>query len=168
MLHISTIPSRMVKAKAVQLVYLCERMRADERHQWCVLSCEEEFDAEKAAAYFIGLSGFKFAMIGDDGYPVAAGGYRPTDYPGVWQSWMITTDAAWKLLPKSLTKGARWMADFMFDKVQARRLETNALAFRTQAIDWYLRGLKLTCEGTRRSFGVNGEDLVEFARVRGD
>lgn len=156
-------PSNIIPCRNVHIQYLCDRMRQDEREQYCILSCEDEYNADRAAAYFMTLPGHKFTALGNDGLPAAAGGYQEI-YPGVWQSWMVGTEEGWKEQWRSITKGCRWLADFLFAH-GARRLQTNCLAHRSQAIAWYTNGLKMRPEGLKKRYGRNGEDLAEFARV---
>lgn len=155
-------PSSVVPCRLVHLVYVCERMRADEIEQYAALC--GPFDPERAAIAFARAPGHKFTVLGPDGFPAACGGYEEV-FPGVWQSWMAGTPAGWTTSWRAITKGSRWLADGLLE-LGARRLQTNALASRTEAIEWYERGLGLKREGTWRSYGANGEDVACFARVR--
>jgi hypothetical protein len=85
-------------------------------------------------------------------------------FPGVWQSWMVGTQAGWDNHWRSITKGCRWLADQLFDQ-GARRLQTSALASRTWAIDWYVKSLKMTPCGVWKRYGIHGEDVAMFERL---
>ena len=50
----------------------------------------------------------------------------------------------------------------------ARRLQTGALASRTKAHEWYVRGLKMKPEGVCEGFGLGGEDMATFVRLKED
>lgn len=157
-------PSNVIVCKNVHLMYLCDRMRPDEIAQYIALTGAKAYDADTAARGFMNTPGLKFTVLGPDGYPAASGGYEEV-FPGVWQSWMVGSCDGWHTSWRSLTKGCRWLMDGLFE-MGARRLQTSALASRTQAIEWYERGLGLVREGTMRGYGVNGEDVAQFSRVR--
>ena len=57
--------------------------------------------------------------------------------------------------------------DHLFDKCMARRLQTSALASRTEAIDWYTHkhGLKMEPCGVWDNYGRNGEAVAHFQRL---
>ena len=95
--------------------------------------------------------------------PAAAGGYHMT-FEGVWQSWMVGTEDGWKNHWRSITKGCRWLADALFDQ-GARRLQTSALASRTEAIRWYIKGLKMKPCGVWEGYGRHGEAVAHFERL---
>lgn len=156
-------PSNVVPCRNAHLQYLCERMRPDEIEQYVALTGAREYDAEVAARGFMNISGLKFTVLGADCLPVAAGGYEEVS-PGVWNSWMVGSMDGWGTSWRSMTKAARWLMDGLFE-MGARRLQTQALASRVQAIDWYERSLGLVREGTLRKLGRNGEDVACFARV---
>lgn len=160
---VTKAPSGVVPCKSVHLIYLCERMRPDEIEQYKALTGAKEYDPEVAAKGFINTPGLKYTLLGDDGLPVISGGYQEVS-PGVWQSWMVGSMDGWGKYWRSITKASRWMMDGLME-LGARRLQTNALASRTQAIEWYKRSLKMSYEGTWKRFGANGEDVVCFARV---
>jgi len=143
--------------------YLTERMRPDEIEQYIALTGAKEFDPEVAARGFMNIPGHKYTLIDDEGFPIVCGGYQEVQ-PGIWQSWMVGSMDGWGKYWRSITKASRWMMDGLME-LGARRLQTNALASRTQAIEWYKRSLKMSYEGTWRRFGSNGEDVACFARV---
>lgn len=163
MLRITRPPENLIRCRNAHLQYLSERMRPDEIEQYVALTGADKFDADVAAAAFMRTPGHKFTLLGPDGYPACAGGYEEV-FPGVWQSWMVGSCEGWEHGWRSITKASRWLMDALFD-MGARRLQTNALASRTRAIEWYERGLGLVREGTMRGFGAHGEDVAIFARV---
>lgn len=163
MLTVTKPPSNMVECKNVHLTYLCERMRPDEIEQYLSITGAKTFNAEVVSRGFMNIPGHKFTVLGKDGLPVAAGGYEEVA-PGVWQSWMVGSCEGWATHWRSITKATRWLMDGLME-MGARRLQTTALASRTKAIEWYVKSLGLSYEGTWRKFGKNGEDVACFARV---
>lgn len=159
-------PSCMILCKAWHLIYLCERMRADEIEQYVALSGHDRYDPEAAMREFLNLPGHKFTVVeARSGLPAAAGGYHEV-FPGVWQSWMVGTQQGWDTSWRSLTKATRWVMDYLFDH-GARRLQTNALASRTKAIEWYTHrhGLQMRPCGVWEGYGRNGEAVAHFERL---
>lgn len=159
-------PSNVVPCRNAHLQYLCERMRPDEIEQYLALTGAKDYDPDVAARGFQNLNGLKFTVLGPDGLPVAAGGYEEVQ-PGVWNSWMVGSMEGWGTSWRSMTKATRWLMDGLFE-MGARRLQTQALASRARAIEWYERSLGLQREGTLRKLGRDGEDVACFARVAED
>lgn len=145
-----------------ELLVLCAHAREDEIEQYEALI--GTWDFERAAIGFYSRLGIKFSLINDNDEAVCAGGWEEI-IPGVWQSWMVGTDEYWKKYWRSITKYSRKVMDGLFD-AGARRLQTGALASRAAACDWYIRGLKMHPEGICRSFGLNGEDMATFVRIK--
>ena len=158
-------PSSIIKCKSVHIQYLCERARDDERIQYAALSGHEFYDPERAWYEFVGLTqqGPHFTALDAENMPAAAGGYHMV-FPGVWQSWMVGTQEGWDNHWRSITKGCRWLAEQLFDQ-GARRLQTSALASRTDAIRWYVKSLKMEPCGVWEAFGIHGEDVAMFQRL---
>ncbi len=166
MISLHRPPANMIECKNWHISYLCERLREDEREQFVALFVVDAFDAERVAAHLIGLTGPRFAVIGADGMPVAAGGFHSVQ-PGVWESWMVGSAEGWSTHWRSMTKASRWLMRALFES-GARRLQTHALSSRTLAGEWYVRCLDLKLEGVLRHYGRSGEDLSCFGRVRED
>lgn len=80
---------------------------------------------------------------------------------------MVGTIDGWTLHWRSIITAKRWLMDGLFE-MGARRLQTNALASRAEALAWYGRSLGLVREGTWRKYGRQGEDVAAFARVAED
>lgn len=164
MFEVTKPPSNLVACRNAHLQYLCERMRPDEVEQYLALTQHKDFDPDLAARVMMNTPGMKFTLVGDDGLPACAGGYEEI-LPGIWQSWMVGSVEGWGKNWRSITKGSRWLMDGLF-QMGARRLQTSALASRTQALEWYERSLGLEREGVMRAFGRNGEDVVLYSKVR--
>ena len=156
-------PSNLIACKPYHLLYLCERMRDDEIEQYMAFVPIEYFDPDECAIRFMTYPGPKFTVIGKDGFPACAGGYHEV-LPGVWQSWMVGSCEGWKDGWRSITKGSRWLIQELF-LMGARRVQTNALASRTKTHEWYERGLGLKLEGVWCKYGLQGQDVVNYART---
>jgi len=146
----------------IELLMLCSEARADEIEQYEALI--GVWDFERAAIGFYSRAGIKFSLINDEDIAVCAGGWEEV-IPGVWQSWMVGTDKYWSQYWRSITKYSRRVMDELF-KSGARRLQTGALASRVGACNWYVKGLKMKPEGICQSFGLNGEDMATFVRLK--
>lgn len=159
-------PSNVIECRDAHLYWLCERMRPDEIDQYVALTGAEGFDPMIAARGMCNSGGLRFTVLQRDGLPAAAGGYIEVE-PGVWQSWMVGTPEGWAEQWRSITKAVRWLMAGLFES-GARRLETSALADRTEAREWYERGLGLQYEGTWRARAHDGRDVVCYSRVAED
>lgn len=147
----------------LDLLHICLRLRDDERRQYEVLR-ECDYHPDEAAALFAVKSGPKFVLRDAQGVPYCAGGYEFVG-PGVMQSWMIGTDAAWETHSLTITRAARRVIDTLFEHTACYRVQTNCLASREQAMAWYgALGLKL--EQVLDGFASNGEALACFARMK--
>jgi len=153
---------KLVQPSMMDLLRLCYDARQDEIEQY--ESLIGPWDYEEAAIAFHHRVGLKFGLMNNEGEVVCAGGWDPV-IPGVYQSWMVGTDENWKRYWRSITKHSRIVMDALM-KDGARRLQTGALASRTRACDWYVRGLKMQYEGTCKNFGFKGEDMVTFVRLQ--
>lgn len=163
--HMLTSPSkpRSVITPSLQvLLYLCERARTDEIEQFEALT-HTPYSAEAAAVAFWRAGKWSLAVAHPNGEPAAAGGYEQVQ-PGVWQSWMVGTERGWREMWVDIHRATRFLTETLVDSGLARRLQTNALAKRTEAIKWYKR-LGLEYEGTMRGAGAGGEDVAFFGRV---
>jgi len=139
-------PSNLVPCEADHLAYLAERARPDEIEQFLHFTKREVYVPEEMAKLFFQWAneGPCFTILGADGMPAASGGYIWRG-DGVWESWMVGSSHGWESNWRALTKGVRWVINAMF-QIGAKRLETYVLPTRTQAIEWYERGLGLLRE----------------------
>jgi hypothetical protein len=158
---------RLVRPTLMDLAYLAVHMRGDEIEQYLALTGADTYDADTAARGFAAIPGVSFALVAPDDLPVCAGGFEQVR-PGVWQTWMVGTDDGWARYWRGMTKHTRRVMDALLAADGNRRIQTNALATRRAAHEWYRRGLGMQDEGVWRSFGVHGEDVMCFARVRED
>lgn len=158
--------SRLSRPILEDFAFICRRMREDECAQWCALTGFEHYNPDLAARGLAVLTGPSFSLVDDQGLPYCVGGFEPIR-PGVYQTWMAGTDAGWVHHWREITKQSRRLMDDLLAH-DAQRIQTYALASRTQAHEWYSRGLKQTFEGVHRRFFADGQDAVCYARVRGD
>lgn len=147
----------------MDLLMLCYDARQDEIDQY--ESLIGPWDYESAALGFYQRTGVKFGLMNNDGIVVCAGGYEEV-IPGVWQSWMVGTDAFWKKYWRSITKQSRWVMERLLENDDVRRIQTSALSSRKAACDWYVRGLKMKYESTCKNFGFNGEDMDVYVKFK--
>jgi hypothetical protein len=154
---------RLVTPTMLDLLRLAAAARPDEIAQYEAL-VGEKWNVDQVANGHFNRSGVKFTLVDDSDNPIVAGGYDMVG-PQVWQSWMIGTSASWDAHWRSITKATRFLMDDLLAN-GARRLQTSALADRAMACKWYVKGLKMTPEGIMRGYGVNGEDVATFARLR--
>lgn len=150
----------------IDLAYLAEHMRQDEREQWCALIGREEYDADTATRIFASTQGYGWCLFDDD-MPLIAGGLECVRSQ-VWQTWMVGTQEAWERHWLTITKICRRQFDSLFEDGTARRIQTSALESRTLAHKWYERGLQQTFEGVHRSYFADGQNAVTYARTRAD
>jgi len=161
MIYPKRAPANLMPATNAQLMYLVERMRADEIAQYEAFF--GAFDPETAAAFFIAKPAPRVAIIDEEGFPVVAGGYEQI-FPGVWSSWMLGTQQGWEKHWRTITKGSRWLIGQIMNS-GARRVQTNVLTDRRKTCEWYMRGLGLSHEGDHPGFGLGGECVSDYALV---
>ncbi len=166
----SAPPSNIVACRPAHLVYLSERMRDDEKAQFLAVTGHAEFSADAALAWALGAlersQGYAVTILCDDNLPAAAGGFHPVG-PGVWQSWMLGTAEGWQQQWRSMTKITCWLMAKLLEQ-DAHRLQTSALTTRVKAIEWFERSLSFQPEGVARGYGINGESIANFSRLRGE
>lgn len=147
--------------RLIDLLMIGENMRQNEREQ--IEACYgPAFDSEHIVAFAYGLPHPKWTGFDADGQPILALGMIP-QRPGVWLMWGVTADAAWRQ-PIALTKAVKAMMQTMFDN-GAHRIEHISMDNHPKNRSWYEKCLKLTFEGKMRSWGINGEDALMFART---
>lgn len=164
------LPSNVIPCRPAHLVYLAEHMRDDERAQFIALSGMAEFCPDAAAQWFVDAArnsqGFAVTVLQHDNLPAAAGGFQPAG-TGIWQSWMLGTADGWAQQWRAMTKASRWLMDQIF-QTGAHRLQTSAITSREKAIEWFERSLGMKPEGVWRNYGILGEDVAHFSRLRGE
>jgi hypothetical protein len=158
-----TPPSNIAIATLADLEFVSQRMRDDEIEQALAFSGAELFDPGMHALRLANFGPIRYTLVDGDGYPaVVAGWYQVT--PGVWQCWMMGTAKAWTDHWQSITKGCRWLMEELEKLPGTKRLQLNALASRTEAIEWYERGLLMQPCGVVQNYGANGEAVAFFSR----
>jgi len=155
-------PASVIRPSLETLVYLCRNALPAEVEQYAALTFAE-YDAEAAATAFWRAGKWSLGVAHPDGTPAAAGGYEQVA-PGVWQSWMVGTVRGWREMWVDIHRATRYLTEALVDSGLARRLQTMALAKRTEACEWYER-LGLIYEGTMRGFAADGQDVVMYGRA---
>lgn len=162
------LPSNVIPCRPVHLVYLSGQMRMDERAQFAAVTGGYSEDA--AARFLIATSErsgpFAVTVLRGDNLPAAAGGFEPVA-PGVWQAWMVGTEEGWAEQWRALTKATRWLMDELF-MAGAHRLQTCAITSREKAMHWFEKSLGMQPEGVWHGYGLKGESIAHFARLRGE
>ncbi len=136
---------------------------ADEREVYQQLS-GEPWAPHVIAARGALLPGEHFTFLTEN-ESVAIGGFVKM-MPGVYRTWFLATDSAWKNHGPALTNCvASLIREFMAQE-STRRIETITLADRSRTRRWYER-IGLSYESTLRGYGCDGRDAVMYVAVRG-
>lgn len=144
--------------------WLARRMRPDEIAQHVAAWGDSEYDPNVAALRFATLAGPTFCFLGEDGLPVAAGGFLPLR-AGVYEAWMVGTLERWESHGRALSRAVRRITDRMLAQPGVHRLQITALASRTQAHEWYERALGYRREAALARYCADGQDAIIFART---
>lgn len=164
------LPSNVVPCRPAHLMALAEAMREDEKAQLIAVMGTAGFDPDTAVQWMVNTwaesAPFALTVVGSDGMPAAAGGFHPVA-PGVWQAWMAGTEPGWAQQWRAMTKATRWMIDRLLE-THAHRVQASAITSRVKAIEWFERSLGMRPEGVWRGFGIRGEDIAHFSRLRGE
>ncbi len=154
---------RLVTPTLLDIMKLCASARPDEIQQYEAL-VGRKWELDDVVAGHQSRIGVKFALLDDAGEPVCAAGWEPV-IPGVWNGWMVGTMPHWERYWRPITMHCNRIMRMLLDD-GARRLEIGALESREKTCEWYERGLKMSVEGVKRGFGVNGENMVLYARLQ--
>jgi len=144
--------------------FIARNMRPDEIEQHLAMTGLDEYRPDIAARGMLGAGGTSYVMVDEGNKPVLVGGMSPVR-PGVWQAWLAGTEAGWAAHWRVFTTFCRGQVDAMLAD-GAHRVEVAALASRTAAHDWYVRGLGMAREGVLKGYCANGADAVMFAKTR--
>ena len=153
----------IVKATMDQLVYVAKHMQAIEKTS-CSALMWGWFEPEKLARKLM-RTDMRYCCVDDHHVPVVVGGI---DFitPAVGQCWMFGTDDFPKVV-REVTKATRRVLDEILAN-QVRRIEIRSIETHKVAHEWYRRFLGFTGEPSMlQSYGVNGENFLLFARIRG-
>jgi hypothetical protein len=153
-------------ATLIDLIHVCRHMRPDEIEQTLAFGYADAYDPDDAAVSLYRQPGPKLAVLGRDGMPVMVGGAMEIG-PGVYSGWTAGTMEGWQTEWRHITRVTRRFIEELLAG-PAHRVQLTALASRARACHWYTKGLKMQAEGVRRAYGRNGEDAIEFSRVRGN
>lgn len=142
---------------------VCLNLPQDERDVYRTLS-GQDYDPDAVAADLWQTAGPNWCMADERGVPVVVCGYARMQ-PGVYRSWYLATEAAWKQHGTEVTRLTRDIVSGMLKQGGAHRLETLTLASKSLARRWYDR-LGLQFESTLKGFGVGGEAAVMYVALR--
>lgn len=147
----------------IHVLSVCLDLRADEWDQVTKFGGSSVHD--EVAAWAWRVSGPKWAYVSEDAEhkTLLVGGFIP-QRTGVYQSWFLATDYAWKNHARELTLEAIERKEFMFAG-GAHRVETVCLASRSAAHAWYKK-VGSVFESTLKSYCIDGSDAMMFADVR--
>lgn len=155
---------RLAAPLLADFVRIARDMRPDEQAQFCAMRGLPGYDADIAARDLAATPGPAWVLVDGEGFAVLAGGFIPIR-PGVYECWLAGSLAAWERHWRTFTRVCRRLMDELFAN-GAHRIETVALASRTAAHDWYVRGVGMVCEGLRPGYCADGQDGIGFALVR--
>ena len=167
-----SVPSRyagdivisVLEPNMMDLLKLCSRPRKDDVDQYIELS-GKQWDVDEVANDLYSRIGLKFVLLDDDNEPLVAFGLDEI-LPGVWQTWMIGSQGAWDKHWRAITRNCRKIMNGLMENERVRRIQTIALVSRVETCKWYERGLKMSQESIAKGFGVTGQDIVCYVRLR--
>lgn len=140
---------------------VCLDLREDEWDQVVKMGGQRSTDA--VAVWANSVSGPKWAYTDDTQKTLMVGGFIP-QRTGVFMSWFLATDYAWKNHARELTLEAIERKEFMF-AAGAHRVETVCLASRSAAHAWYQK-VGSIFESTMKSYCIDGSDAMLFVDTR--
>lgn len=147
--------------------YLARRMRPDEIAQHVAAHGDDAYCPNAAVKRFLSTPGPCWTFVGEDGLPVAAGGFAPLRR-GVYEAWLLGTMERWDSHWYPMTRLFRRMIRDMLREGLAHRVQVTALASRTAAHEWYERGLGMQWEAHLKGYCADGQDAIMFTITKGD
>lgn len=170
-------PQRMVMSSSPRymaaLEDICNNMRREEQLQHLAFMAAVEgeplpdYNARAAFLAFAQQQGVAAYYLDDEMRPAATGGFVHSEQPGVWNTWMAGTDAGWANCWMDITRGTRFLIRQLMEG-GARRIETSVLDSRAAAQRWFVDFLGMQFEGRRRSYCVDGGDVLMYSITRSD
>lgn len=145
--------------------WLARRMRPDEIAQHMAANGDAEYDPNTAAIRFITTPGPAWTFVGEDGLPVAGGGFCPVR-PGVYEAWLVGTMERWASHWRPMTRLFRRMCQQFLAQDGVHRLQITALASRTAAHEWYERGLGFQRGDRLPAYCADGQDALMFSLIK--
>lgn len=145
----------------IDVLLVCRDLREDEWDQIVKIGGERNDDAVADWAY--NCNGPKWAYTDSAGKTLLVGGFLP-QRAGVFTSWFLATDYAWKNHARELTMEAIERKAFMFAG-GAHRIETVCLASRVTAHTWYEK-VGSRYESTLKGYCTDGSDAMMFVETR--
>ena len=158
---------QMVTPTMIDFLEVCASARSEEIEQYEALT-GFDWNVELVVNDLFNKPGIKFALLDGDkagGQVISVGGWEPI-ISGVWQAWSVGTMEHWKTHWRSITKFSRRSADLIFAAEGTRRLQIVMLENRKKPCEWCVRGMKFMYESTLRGFGVGGENVAMYVRIK--
>jgi hypothetical protein len=152
---------RLLGTNLLHVLSICQDIPADEWDQIAKMGGPLRHDALAIWAY--NVAGPKWTNTDAAGKTLMVGGLIP-QREGVYQSWFLATNHAWKNHAKELTVEAIELKEIIF-RDGAHRVETVCLASRSAALVWYQK-VGLTFESTMKSYCTDGSDAVMYVDTR--
>ena len=154
---------RLADATLSDLDLILPSMRSDEIAQYLAVTGEKRYCPLDAAFLFARITGPRWTLVDARGRPLVTGGIE-TLREGVGRAWMAGTMAAWNGYGWQITRICRRLFSECVNGGHYQRLEILALPERTEACDWYKRGLGFEFEGLRKRYH-NGHDFVAYVKT---
>lgn len=143
------------------LLVITRDIEVDEMHLW------ERMDGLAFGPQAIAMRLYNYQpegwIIHNGDEPLAAAGFIQLR-PGVYRTWMLAREKAWRDYAQGVTALVRDAIATVLAEKLAHRVETITLADRKRAIAWYPQ-IGLTYEATQRKYGINGEDAVTYVAL---
>jgi hypothetical protein len=160
--HVNTLA--LCAPRLRDFAYLADRMRMDEIKQYLATAGLDQYDSDIAAREYANTPGPSWSLIDGEGYPVLAGGFAPVR-SGVYECWMMGTDAGWLQHGRAITRIGRRLIRGMLAG-RAHRVQAVVLNELAHVHDWHAKALGMVNEGIQHGYCANGADVVMFAATR--
>lgn len=147
----------------MDIINIANDLREDELDQCRAFGI---MDVKSIIDRSLDISGRRFTYVDETTNvpPLVTGGFAPTGVEGVYRSWFLASEYAWKNYGREITALTVKNIDFMFDNGM-ERVETVCLASRKMAHRWY-KAVGLHQEPTQMR-APDGRELSLFVKERG-
>lgn len=154
---------RLARPVLEDFAYIAKRMRPDEIAQFLAGSGLREYEPDIVARALSMAQGPVFVLVEGDGRPALLGGFEPKRR-GVYEAWAAGTMESWERHWRRFTRECMRQCEWLM-ATGAHRIETYALASRTQAHAWYER-IGFDREAVLKAYFADGTDAIVFARTK--
>lgn len=150
------------KPNLAQLLYIAERMTADEVRERACLGFGD-FDYEATALMCRSHRGPSHVFVDAAGLPYYVAGFSIIN-SGVAMAWSMSTDKCGKHVME-MTRISRAVIRSLMKDSGIHRVQMMCMATRSTARRWF-EALGASHEATFKGYGRNGEDFVMYAITR--